>query len=73
MGQNVYPNTLGEPFTWILYVLRPEMLPRGLAWVEVLKVATGGFLFYWFLRLRNMSAYTATLVSDVSSGCLAFS
>jgi len=69
LGQNAYPNTLGEPFTWILYVLRPEMLPRGLAWVEILKVATGGFLFYWFLRLRNMSAYTATLVSLCYAFC----
>jgi uncharacterized membrane protein YfhO len=69
LGQNVYPNTLGEPFSWILYALKPEMLERGIAWVEILKVATAGFLFYWFLRLRNASAFTAALISLCYAFC----
>ena len=68
MGQNVYPNSLGEPFTWILYLFGPGALAHGIALVEILKLATAGFLFYSFLRLRNVSAFTATL----SSLCYAF-
>ena len=63
IGQNAYPNSLGEPFTWILYLLNPDALPRGIALVEILKLATAGALFYGFLRLRNISAFTATLIA----------
>ena len=63
MGQNVYPNSLGEPFTWILYLLNPDALPRGIALVEMLKLVTAGALFYGFLRLRGVGVFTATLIA----------
>lgn len=69
MGQNVYPNSLGEPFTWLLYLLGPETLAHGIALVEILKLATAGFLFYAFLRLRDVSAFTATLIALCYAFC----
>lgn len=69
MGQNVYPNSLGDPFTWILYLLNPGAVPRGIALVEMLKIATAGALFYGFLRLRGISSFTATLIGLCYAFC----
>ena len=68
MGQNLYPDSLGDPFNSLLYLLGREKLVYGLAYVAVLKVLMAGALFHTFLRLRQMQPFTA----GIFGLCLAF-
>lgn len=54
MGQNLYPLSLNDPFNLILYIMGPDNLAYGIAWIEMLKLFVGGMFFFSFLRMLNM-------------------
>lgn len=55
MGQNVFPDSLGDPFRWPLYLVGRDLIPYAIIWVEVLKVALGGWVFFLYLRLIGLT------------------
>ena len=69
MGQNIYPDSLGDPFNWLLYLLGPARVAYGLAYVAVLKVLIAGALFYAYLRLRRIERFAASIVSLCYAFC----
>jgi len=55
MGQNVFPDSLGDPFRLLLYLAGRDLIPYAIVWVEVLKLALGGWLFFLYLRLLGLA------------------
>jgi uncharacterized membrane protein YfhO len=61
MGQNILPLSVGDPFNWILYIMGKENLAYGIAWVELLKLFTGGMFFYAYLRTMKMTYHSSMI------------
>ena len=61
MGQNIFGLSFNEPFNWILYALGKDILPYGIAYVELLKIFLVGIFFYKFLRLHKVLEYVAII------------
>jgi uncharacterized membrane protein YidH (DUF202 family) len=61
MGQDVFPNSVGDPFNDLLYLLGPDRLAYGIAIVELLKLLMAGALFYVLLQLRGKTGFTSAL------------
>ncbi len=61
IGQNIFPNALGDPFNWLLYATGAEHLADYIAWVEVLKLLLGGFFFYKYLRVMGLGGYVSVM------------
>ncbi len=65
LGQNVFPFSLSDPTTYLLYLLGSDYLAYGIVWVEILKITGSGLLFFWYLkklRLDSRAAYTGGLL-----------
>ncbi|MBC2717650.1 MAG: YfhO family protein [Desulfobacteraceae bacterium] len=58
MGQSIFPGGITSPFIWILNLFGPERLAYGIVFVEILKSAVTGIVFYFFLKVLNLSKFT---------------
>ena len=61
MGQNIYPFSLGEPFSLILFLMGREYLVFGIVYVEFLKIILGGIFFYLYLREVSFIQFTSII------------
>jgi hypothetical protein len=65
LGQNMFPFSLSDPFNYVLYLLGSNSLSFGIVWVEVLKIACSGLLFFCYLKklkLDTNAAYMGSLL-----------
>ena len=65
LGQNVFPFSLSDPTTYLLYILGSEKLSFGIVWMEIFKIACGGWIFFIFLKKLSLStnaAYIGSLI-----------
>jgi uncharacterized membrane protein YfhO len=65
LGQNVFPFSLSDPTTYLLYLLGSDNLSLGIAWLEIFKIICSGLLFFMFLkklRLETQAAYIGGLL-----------
>jgi uncharacterized membrane protein YfhO len=65
LGQNVFPFSLSDPTTYLLYLLGSDNLAYGIVWVEIFKIICSGLLFFLFLkkiRLNTNAAYIGGLL-----------
>ena len=69
MGQNIFPGGLNDPFSLILYAIGAKGIPYAIGYIELLKILTGGILFFLYLRTIKISKY----VSIIGALCFAFS
>src|ERR1700722_17951271 len=58
MGKNIYPFSIGNPFTVLLYLLPKNSIAYGIIFAEVLKIYLAGLFFFLFLRTLKMTAFT---------------
>ncbi len=58
MGQSIFPGGISSPFFWVLNLFGPERLAYGIVFVEILKSTITGIIFYFFLKILNLSKYT---------------
>lgn len=61
LGQNVFPFSLSDPTTYLLYLLGPDNLSFGIVWVEIFKIICSGLLFFLFLKKLGLHSYAAYL------------
>ncbi len=65
LGQNVFPFSLSDPTTYLLYILGSEKLPFGIVWMEIFKITCSGWIFFLYLKklsLSNNAAYIGSLI-----------
>ena len=65
LGQNVFPFSLSDPTTDLLYLLGSDNLSFGIVWVEIFKIICSGLLFFCFLKklaLDTNAAYIGGLL-----------
>jgi uncharacterized membrane protein YfhO len=70
MGQNIFPGgpgVLSDPFNLFLYIFKPENLAYALAYAQILKILTGGIIFFYYLKTLNVNNFTSIV------GALSFS
>jgi uncharacterized membrane protein YfhO len=63
MGQNIFPGGIADPFNLILYALGRDYLAYGIVYIEFLKVFLAGIVFYYYLKLLDLTKYTSLLGS----------
>jgi uncharacterized membrane protein YfhO len=82
MGQNMYPNSLSDPFSWLLYLIGSGNIAHGIVWVEILKLVMTGIVFFTYLRTISISPtisivcgllYTFSGFAIIGSGWYVFS
>lgn len=61
IGQNIFPNSLSDPFNYPLYLAGGDSMAYWIAWVECLKILLGGWLFTRYLRIMGMDGYVSML------------
>lgn len=61
VGQNLFPNSVGNPFTLFLSLIGAENIPSALVWVEIAKIISIGVLFFLYCRLLGFREHTALL------------
>ncbi len=61
LGQNIFPLSLSDPFTDLLYIFGKDAIAGGIVYVEVLKIFCAGFLCFLFLRKISISGIAAVL------------
>jgi uncharacterized membrane protein YfhO len=61
LGQNIFPLSLSDPFTDLLYLLGKEHIAGGIVYAEILKIFCAGFLCFLFLRKIGSAAIAAVL------------
>ncbi len=59
MGQNIFPFSISDPFTFILMLFGPQKLPYVIAYAEIAKIFSAGIFFYLFLKKISISNYSA--------------
>lgn len=59
LGQNVFPFSLSDPTTYLLYLLGSDNLSFGIIWVEIFKITCSGLLFFLFLKKLGSDTYAA--------------
>lgn len=59
LGQNVFPFSLSDPTTYLLYLLGSDNLSFGIIWVEILKITCSGLLFFCFLKKLKLDTNAA--------------
>lgn len=67
MGQNIIGGFLRDPFMIIEYLAGPGSMPKIFIYTELIKIISGGLVFYLFLKQLQLSNFAATI------GCLLFS
>ncbi len=60
MGQYIFPGSMGNPFQWVQYLLGADRLAYAFAYLEVLKIVLGGWVFSRFLRLLALTPFSVT-------------
>ncbi len=63
MGQNIWPESLGDPLAWPLLALGPSALAFGIGPLEALKTLIAGGLFFALLRLRGATRFASSLAA----------
>lgn len=61
LGQNVFPFSLSDPTTYLLYFLGSERLSFGLIWMEIFKIIGSGLLFFCLLKKLQLETHAAYL------------
>jgi len=61
MGQNMLSFSFYDPFDYILYFFSKGNMSYLLIYKEIIKILLTGFLFFKYLKLLNVSNYTATI------------
>lgn len=61
LGQNVFPFSLSDPTTYLLYLLGSDNLSFGIIWVEIFKIIGSGLLFFCFLKKLKVDTHAAYL------------
>jgi uncharacterized membrane protein YfhO len=61
MGQNILAMSVGDPFSWLLYIIGKENLAYGIVWVELLKLFLSGIFFYAYLSSLNFSKHSSII------------
>jgi len=69
LGQNIFPLTIGDPFTIILYFVGKENIAPFIVYTELMKIVLIAFFSYLFFKKINLSRF----VSIVGAFMLAFS
>jgi uncharacterized membrane protein YfhO len=69
LGQNIFTHSAIDPTDFISCLFQKESIPHILVYKELLKNILGGILFFKYLRLLNLSNYTATIGSLCYSFC----
>ncbi len=69
MGQSLFPLCLSDPFNLILYLAGKDHVLFGLAIKEVVKIILGGLVFYQYLKLLQLSNFTALFGSLAFAFC----
>ena len=59
LGQNVFPFSLSDPTTDLLYLLGSDNLPFGIIWVEIFKIICSGLLFFCYLKKLKLDTNAA--------------
>ncbi len=61
MGQNIVGGFLRDPFMIIGYLAGPGSMPKIYVFIELLKIVSGGIVFYLFLKQLKVSNFSATI------------
>ena len=61
MGQNIFPQSIGDPFELLLVLMGSKHLAYGLVYVQVCKILLAGILFYLYLRVLMLAPLTAVI------------
>jgi len=69
MGQNILSFSCYDPFDYILYMFGRDNMPYLIVYKELAKILLAGFLFFKYLKLLNLSNYTATIGALVFAFC----
>lgn len=69
MGQNMLSFSFYDPFDYILYFFGRGNMPYLIIYKEIAKILLTGFLFFKYLKLLNVSNYTATIGTMLYSFC----
>jgi uncharacterized membrane protein YfhO len=59
LGQNMFPFSLSDPSTYLLYLLGSDNLSFGIVWVEVIKITCSGLLFFCYLKKLKLDTNAA--------------
>lgn len=65
LGSNVFPFSLSDPTTYLLYLLGSGTLSFCIVWVEIFKIICSGLLFFCFLKKLKLdvnAAYVGALL-----------
>ena len=68
MGQTIFPFVLNSPFD-IIYLAGADHIPGLIVYVEVIKIICSGMLFFYYLRLLQLSDYTCITGSLLLAFC----
>ena len=69
MGQNIFPAILNDPFNVLLYAGGRHFIMYGMVYKELIKILLTGYLFFKYIRLLDLSPYTAAIGSLLISFC----
>jgi len=69
MGQNIFAGFLFDPFNIFLYIAGKDYLMYGMVYKELAKILLTGFIFFRYLKILNLSNYTALTGSLLLSFC----
>ncbi|HMG82944.1 MAG TPA: YfhO family protein [Ferruginibacter sp.] len=61
MGQNILGGFLRDPFMLIGYMLGSSYMPKIFVFTEILKIISGGAIFYLFLKQLKVSTFSAII------------
>lgn len=59
IGKNVFQWVIGNPFTLMVCLFPKDILPYSVVFVEALKIFLAGLVFFFYIRLIKMTAFTA--------------
>lgn len=63
MGQNIVGGFLRDPFMLIAYLAGPMSMPKIFIFIELIKIISGGIVFYLFLKQLKVSNFSSTIGS----------
>ena len=63
LGQNIFPFSLGDPFTDLLLIPDKSYIPYLIVYVEMLKIILAGWFFYIYLQMMAISRFVAVIVA----------
>jgi len=57
MGQNIFPFSLCDPFSYIPYILGKDNLPYSIVFLELIKIGLAGIVFYKYLKILSLNSW----------------